>query len=179
MFFKNLQKKRKKERKGTQAGPCHREQGDLTTVGQCWTQVPSPAGGLRDPQPPCSRGVPLPCTLSPTTDPHPPAPSHKHACTHLPEPALGPASHQPPTHAHSVSFPASSAFQPVPPARTRSAARTPWPQLPCSPPRGAGHVSFQPTHPPFLFWVPVSLFSPRCPRGSQHSSQHRVALLVL
>lgn len=178
MFFKNLQKKRKKE-KERRPVPATESRVVSPQAGSAGLRVPSPAGGLRDPQPPCSRGVPLPCTLSPTTDPHPPAPSHKHACTHLPEPALGPRQPPTPTQAHSVSFPVASAFQPVPPAHTRSAARTPRPQLPCPAPGGGGHMSFQPTHPPFLFWVPFSLFSPRCPRGSQHSSQHRVSLPLL
>lgn len=80
----NESQKEKKEKEHGEQEWSHRGQEVLDSG------CPALQGASGTPQPPCSLGVPLPCTLSPTTHPHPPEPSHKHPRTHLPEPALGP-----------------------------------------------------------------------------------------
>lgn len=114
-FAQKQREPKGKERKGTWTSPCYGEQGGLTRWAVPGLQMPSACGGLRDhPHLPCSLGVPLPCTLSATTNPSPPVPhTSTHPLTFL-EPTLGPhqpTSPLPPPMLSDLSC--TSAFQPV------------------------------------------------------------------
>lgn len=122
-------------------------------MGSAGLQMRSPAGGLRDPPSlPCSLGVPLPCTLSLTTIPSPPAPPHKHPPTHLPEPALGPRQPAPPTMLSDLS------------CTLCLPACVPCPHQ-VSPQDTPSSASLSTAHPPFLFLSLSRSLAPGAPEA--------------